>query len=188
MDDLTNHERLDLVEPTAGMKDEFLAMAAEYMSCGNVMELSMYAPAIADFEGYLERLADHAAGRNLPAGVVRYRMYWLVRGCGAIVATSALRLESTPHVEQELGHIGYGVRPSQRRRGYGKVICRLTLAKARLLGMDRVLITCDSDNVASVRIIEANGGVMENQVVSGLTGKLKNRYWVWTGTIYGHQI
>jgi predicted acetyltransferase len=78
----------------------------------------------------------------------------------------------------EGGHIGYGVRPSERGKGYGTEVCRRTLEAARGLGLARVLITCDTDNPASARIIEKNGGVLENEVRSRETGKMKRRYWV----------
>ena len=62
------------------------------------------------------------------------------------------------------GHIGYWVRPSERGRGYGKLMLRLALPKARRLGIHNALVTCDLGNTASRKVIEANGGVFKNQV------------------------
>jgi predicted acetyltransferase len=80
---------------------------------------------------------------------------------------------------KEGGHIGYTVRPSDRRKGYGSTLCRLMLEEAwSRLGLRRVLITCDTDNVGSARIIQKNGGVFESEVRSDHSGKRVSRYWV----------
>jgi len=126
----------------------------------------------------LARERDYAHGRNLSDGFVPETIYWLVRDGERVLARSSLRHQLTPHLEREGGHIGYSVRPSERGKGYGTAVCRLTLARARALGLRRVLITCDADNAASARIIEKNGGVLEDQRRSVQTGKMKRRYWV----------
>jgi len=115
---------------------------------------------------------------GLPDGWVPGTTYWLIRDGKTIVAQSNLRHRLTPSLERVGGHIGYATRPSERRKGYGTLLCALTLQKARELGLKRVLITCDADNLASARIIEKNGGRLENQELSQATGKLKNRYWI----------
>jgi predicted acetyltransferase len=76
------------------------------------------------------------------------------------------------------GHIGYDVRPSERQRGYGTQILRLTLDKAREIGLRRVLITADIANVASWRVIEKNGGVLQSEKLSRHTGELLRKYWM----------
>ncbi len=76
------------------------------------------------------------------------------------------------------GHIGYVIRPSKRRLGYGTVLLRLGLNKARERGLSRVLLTCGETNSASRKIIEANGGQFEDAVVvAGQTAKTL-RYWI----------
>lgn len=169
---------LQLIEPTARLREDFLAMAEEYVQGGDQRERSTYMEAARDLEAYLGRLREHAAGMNLPAGWSPYRTYWLVRDGRRIVATSSLRTMTTEAVSYEIGHIGYGTRPSERGKGYATHACRLTLQQAGRLGFKRVLITCDADNAASARVIAKNGGVLQNQVVSRQSGKLKNRYWV----------
>ena len=75
------------------------------------------------------------------------------------------------------GHIGDGVRPSERRKGYGTEMVRLALIECKKLGIDRVLMTCDKDNIASAKTIVRNGGVLENEVVND-EGKTEQRYWI----------
>ena len=78
---------------------------------------------------------------------------------------------------KEGGHIGDGIRPSERRRGYGTEIVRLALIECRKLGITKVLMTCDKDNVASAKTIIKNGGVLENEFVNS-EGNIEQRYWI----------
>jgi predicted acetyltransferase len=78
------------------------------------------------------------------------------------------------------GHIGYAIRPSRRRRGLGTLALKLGLEKAREIGLTRVLLICDSDNIGSSRIIEANGGVFEKEEALEMDGVpvVHRRYWI----------
>ena len=75
------------------------------------------------------------------------------------------------------GHIGDGIRPSERRKGYAIKLIGLALLECKKLGIDRVLITCDKDNIGSAKSIINNGGVLENEVVDS-EGKTIQRYWI----------
>lgn len=75
------------------------------------------------------------------------------------------------------GHIGDGVRPSERRKGYATAMIALALEKCRELGIRRVLMTCDSDNIGSAKSIINNGGVLENEVINE-DGIPEQRYWI----------
>jgi predicted acetyltransferase len=74
------------------------------------------------------------------------------------------------------GHIGYGVRPSYRRQGFATEILRQSLTYIHGLGVTEVLVTCDEDNLGSIKVIESQGGVLENEVE--FEGTLKRRYWI----------
>ena len=74
------------------------------------------------------------------------------------------------------GHIGYSVRPSLRRQGYGTRMLHLALEECRRIGLERVLITCDLPNLASAAVIRNNGGKLENQVED--QGEIVCRYWI----------
>ena len=78
---------------------------------------------------------------------------------------------------KEGGHIGDGIRPSERRKGYATEMIRLALMECKKLGIDRVLMTCDKDNVGSAKSIMNNGGVLENEFVNS-EGVIEQRYWI----------
>jgi predicted acetyltransferase len=94
-----------------------------------------------------------------------------------VLGTARLRHRLNESLRNAGGHIGYDIRPSERRKGYGNAILAMVLPRARELGLRRVLLTCAADNVASARIIERNGGVLESR------GRLPDgrellRYWI----------
>lgn len=74
------------------------------------------------------------------------------------------------------GHIGYSIRPSERRKGYAKELLRLDLMKCKEIGLKEVMITCHSSNLASEKTILANGGVFEKEI--DVDGDKIKRYWI----------
>ena len=76
------------------------------------------------------------------------------------------------------GHIGYGVRPSVRRRGYATEILRLSLVEARSIGIGDVRLTCDQENIASAKSIIKNGGVLDEEAYMAEHGHVVQRYWI----------
>lgn len=166
-------ENIRLVEPNEEMAEEFLAMAEEYKAAGN----DRYKFALENFPVYLEQVTNYARGIKLNTDRVPGSEFWLAVN-SRIVARSNLRHRLNPALEREGGHIGYGVRPSERRKGYGTLILKLTLEKAKTLGLEKVFLTCDADNVGSAKIIEKNGGVFAGQTVSPKTAKMIAQYWI----------
>jgi len=169
------HTDLRLVAPSQALVDAYLSYAAEWRGGG----YARFDLGPEDFDAFLAKLERDADEATLPAGRVPSATRWLLHGeAGAerIVATSRLRFWVTPALENEGGHIGYDVCPSQRGRGYGHAILRHTLVEARRRGIDRVVVTCDEDNLASRRIIEAAGGELLGRGLSEDTGVPVRRY------------
>ena len=84
-------------------------------------------------------------------------------------------------LEHEGGHIGYDIRPTMRKRGFGTIMLGLNLARAAAMGLSRVRLTCDVDNLASIRVIEKNGGVLDAVVSSRRRPVMIRQYWLTTG-------
>ena len=96
-----------------------------------------------------------------------------------IVGRVSVRFELNEFLRERGGHVGYGVAPAHRNRGYASEILRQALVLLRAEGVDRVLVTCDDKNVASARVIERNGGVLES-ISPPQEGdqKFVRRYWI----------
>jgi predicted acetyltransferase len=75
------------------------------------------------------------------------------------------------------GHIGYGIRPSERQKGFATELLRLALEKTRELGINRVLVVCDAINVGSEKTIQKNGGIEDTDFVED-DGNVIKRYWI----------
>ena len=128
----------------------------------------------AHFDEYVQVILERESD-PLP-GLVPASDYWLIAE-DSYAGRISLRHHLTPALRRYGGHIGYEVRPSRRRRGYGTLMCKLGIEKLRALGVQRILITCDDDNIASYKIIEANGGILEDKIENGRHA-LTRRYWV----------
>jgi predicted acetyltransferase len=165
-----------LVEPSQQWESAYLAFLREFADAGEEIAES-WRLAEDDFARFLAQRRDWARGLNLPEGYVPESICWLVSDEGEILGQISVRHRLTPALEDFGGHVGYQIRPSQRGKGYGTTMLALALDEARRLGLGRVLITCDPDNVASARVIEKNGGVLASRSVAH-NGRLTSRYWI----------
>ena len=171
-------QRLELMLPHAALREEFRAVVAEYRAAGESVDRFLE-PVLDDFDEYLRQIAVFRQGQRVPRGYVPQTTYWSVLDGTTIVGLGRIRHELSPALFYEGGHIGYTVRPSFRGKGFGTRQCALLVEKTSAeYGFRRVLITCNEDNIASRRIIEANGGVYESTVVSRHSRKPVRRYWV----------
>lgn len=110
-----------------------------------------------------------------PLSQAGFPYWWIVEG-DTILGAIALRHRLNDRLLRVLGQIGYGIRPSARRRGLATWALGQVLSTARTYGLDRVLIVCDAGNVASAGVIERQGGVLED-VRDSEYGRIR-RYWV----------
>ena len=112
------------------------------------------------FEQWLVKSEKTAKGIGLEDGKVPQNIYWLYVD-GQPVGMGKLRHFLTDALREEGGHGGYAVRPSQRGKGYGKLILKYLLDEAKKLGIERFLVTVRNANAASIKVALANGGVIE---------------------------
>ena len=125
------------------------------------------------YEQWLEETITHRT--TVPEGWVPATLYYLVDGEGHVAGALDLRHYLNDGLYYG-GHIGYGMSPPYRGRGWAPLMLALGLEKAKALGIDRALVTCNDDNLPSAGTIEACGGVLENVVLE--EGKPLRRYWI----------
>jgi predicted acetyltransferase len=166
---------LRLRPPRAGDEAEFraghAAMAADGFTFGLLLKPGL------DWDAYLALLERHRAGQDLPERYVP-STFLVADVAGELVGRVSIRHRLNDLLLREGGHIGYGVLPGHRRRGYATQILAQSLIIARSLGIDPVLVTCDDDNAGSAAVIEACGGRLENVVGAGPGQVPKRRYWI----------
>lgn len=129
------------------------------------------------FPDYVKKLERWSLGLDLPDNFVPNTFLFGVIE-NRIVGRVSIRHVLNDYLASVGGHIGYGVVPSERQKGYGTRMLNLALPVAASLGISRVLVTCDDDNVGSRKIIEKNGGVFEGLVQDTSSMVTKRRYWI----------
>ena len=129
-----------------------------------------------NYSEWLHYIGDCIEGINIEEEVPQ-TLFFLKNSNGTILGAVSLRhyLNHTNIVDG--GHVGYGICPEFRRRGYGNLILDLALKKLSEMGIYKTLVTCDSDNIASQKVILHNGGILENQTYDE-DGIAINRYWI----------
>lgn len=170
----------ELTLPTPRLRDAWLAAREEWGRGAHQHGSGLTADDDVDtpdgFRAWVERLARESDPSVVPTpGRVHATSWWIVEG-DAVLGAIQLRHELNDFLLEAGGHIGYGVRPTARRRRHASWALGEALVRAGALGLDRVLLTCDDDNLASRRTIERSGGVLED-VRDTAIGR-KRRYWI----------
>ncbi|MFQ7287959.1 MAG: GNAT family N-acetyltransferase [Lacrimispora saccharolytica] len=127
-----------------------------------------------DFDYYLEHLELKEAAEGLVPDSV---FFLLDESRDRLLGAVNIRHYLNDSLLKEGGHIGDGIRPSERRKGYATEMIRLALIECKKLGIDKVMMTCDKENIASAKSIIKNGGILENEFVNS-DGKVEQRYWI----------
>jgi len=167
---------LFLAEPSVTYRDSFIQSVLEFQAEGRQLHYDLKS-IISDFGAFVQKLHDKKDRSKLKPGIVPGSDFWLIDN-NEFIGGLALRHELNENLLKMGGHIGYEIRPSKRRQGYGTEILRLGLEKAKKLGLHRVLVTCDKDNIGSKKIIEHNGGIFENAIEIEGDPVKKLRYWI----------
>ena len=134
-------------------------------------------------EEFIEKAPAFEKGKELPHGWVPATYLWLVNET-EFLAEVSIRHELTEALLRFGGNVGYWVRISAWKQGIGTELLRRALRYIRgNLPMDRVLITCNDDHFVSARIIEKNGGILQDRIENpnGERAKITRRYWIPVG-------
>lgn len=191
---MTPNTTIQLLAPALDLEAAYQDCEAEFNAHGE----AFLGAGATDWPAYVEQCAEEAQGIVRDPARVPQTVLLLARvtpsatpsaGPGdataceterrvRVLGVAKLRHMLTPTLEDIGGHIGYSIRPSERGKGYGSLILALTLDCARELGLSRVLLTCDTENIRSARVIMRNGGVLTSEGYSPLRGARVSRYWI----------
>ena len=167
---------MELVRPSIRYKNSFLAAVPEMRSYTLNSSID-FDFAGNDFDAFVRTLNERTEGKGLPEGYVPDSIFWLVEG-DEFIGDVRIRHRLNEHLLNVGGHIGYYICEAKRGKGYGKKILELALSEAKRLGLDKVLLTCDETNIASRKIIEKNGGILEDKRPNPDGGPDKLRFWI----------
>ena len=167
---------INLVKPDAAYKAPYMEMLEYWKSTEEPLEPWVLRQDASDFDALIRRLEDLSCG-SCVTGIVPSSTFWILESeTGRVVGAVNIRHYLNEELLRVWGNIGYGIRPDERSKGYATHALALALEKCQGLRMKCVLLGCHKDNAASARVIQKNGGVLENEVADD--GKIIQRYWI----------
>ncbi|RKI40963.1 GNAT family N-acetyltransferase [bacterium D16-51] len=176
---------IELVRLTGGYREQLVEMLTEWKNDIIVNHTDMspwkiWANDFQDFDYYLENL--DTTEENKEGWVPDTTLFCLDKDRDIFVGAVNIRHYLNGELLKTGGHIGDGIRPSERRKGYATAMLALALEECKKLGISKVLVCCDKDNIGSAKSILNNGGVLENEVEED--GHVVQRYWIDLVTKY----
>ena len=165
-----------LVKPTLFTEKEYIDYITEWEAAGEKIVPSASKRDNMSFKELVNKWEEYESENMCEKGLVPSSIYFLVDDDEKIYGSIDIRHELNDYLLQYGGHIGYGIRPSQRRKGYAFQMLSLALPIVKELGIIKALITCDKTNLGSAKTIMNNGGILENEVIN--ENEITQRYWI----------
>ena len=169
-------EDVRLIKPTESLENEYLDMILEWKESGEALIPWSLNLETNDFKLFVEDLNNYPKGVGLADDFVEFSTFWLVDDSNRILGVIEIRHRLNAALLFRGGHIGYGIRPTERRKGYAGKMLALGLKQCRIIGIPRVLITCWKDNIGSVKTITKNRGFLDFEDTDN--GVAFQRYWI----------
>ena len=172
-------DTVKLTEPTIQYDRQIRAYRQEFLDCGDSMAGTTALKKFENPQDWITYLDNCKNPLTLPQGLVPSTQYVLVREKDQkIVGMIQIRHFFNDYLKQYGGLIGYSVTPTERRKGYATLMLSTVLPKYKDFGIDKVLITCTTENEGSKRTILKNGGVYESTVYEPNEKVNLERYWI----------
>ena len=170
-------DKIILVKPDLSYADEIIKYKEESLAESPIINGSAGLDRFSSIEDWLEELKKRSCEDTVPKGLVPSSTYLGVREKdNYIVGMIDIRHYMNEYLTQVGGHIGYGVRKTERNKGYAKQMLKLALEKCKELKIKKVLITCDEDNIASEKVILSANAKLED--IRNVDGENKKRFWI----------
>ena len=170
-------DKIILVKPDLSYADEIIKYKEESLAESPIINGSAGLNRFSSIEDWLEELKKRSSEDTVPKGLVPSSTYLAVREKdNYIVGMIDIRHYLNKYLTQVGGNIGYGVRKTERNKGYAKQMLKLALEKCKELKIKRVLITCDEDNIASEKVILSANAKLED--IRNVDGENKKRFWI----------
>ena len=174
-------EELVLVKVAEEYASQIADYRQEMLDMGSSMDGTGSLRVMENPYDYIAKCRNYEKKETLPEGrVIATQFLFIRRSDNKIVGMIQVRHYFNEYLEKYSGHIGYSVRPSERRKGYAKTMLKMALPFCNSIGLDKVLITCNEDNEGSERTIRANGGEFESIIFEPDEGVNLKRFWVKT--------
>ena len=168
-----------LILPTNEYSSQIAEYRQEFLDAGDSMDGTGPLRRFEDPEEYIKICKDYEDPDRVPSHLVLATQFFFIRKCdNKLVGMLQVRHCFNDYLEKYAGHIGYSVRPSERRKGYAKEMLQMALPYCREIGLDKVLITCIDGNIGSEKTILANGGVYESTVHEPNDNEDLKRFWI----------
>lgn len=172
-------EEFFLTRPTGEYAGQIVAYRQEFLDAGDSMDGTGSLRRVEDPEEYIKICEDYEDPRKVPAHLVPATQFFFIRRHdNRLVGMIQIRHCFNDYLEKYAGHIGYSVRPGERRKGYAKAMLKMALPFCREIGIEKVLITCMDGNIGSEKTILANGGVYETTVHEPDKNRELKRFWI----------
>ena len=168
-----------LIRPTSEYASQLAEYRQEFLDADSSMDGCGPLRRFEDPIEYIQECKNYENPETVPSHLVPATQFLFVRKRdNRLVGMIQVRHCFNDFLEKYAGHIGYSVRPSERRKGYAKEMLRMTLPYCREIGLERVLISCIEGNIGSERTILANGGVYESTVHEPNEHVELKRFWI----------
>lgn len=167
---------LKLIRPCREYQTQITAMLDAWLQAESPAEITPWSVVRQDYHDF-DHYCTHLDIRSERYGLVPdVTLFCYDRERDVCVGAVNIRLVLNDRLRRVGGHIGDGICPTERGKGCGTAMVGLAVAECRRRGMERVLMVCEKENVASAKTIIRNGGVLENEVDDD--GCILQRYWI----------